>query len=275
MKKLDYSKVESYIVSWLKDYAVSAKKEAYIIGVSGGIDSATASTVCLKTGLKLICVQMPIHQHKSHVERAILHINWLKENFPENVSEINCDLTHVFDTFVKDVEIHHNDKELLSLTEANSRARLRMTTLYYYAGLFNCLVLGTGNKVEDYGCGYFSKFGDGGVDVSPIGDLMKSEVKNLARHMGVKEELINAIPSDGLYEQELSDEQNIGATYDELEFAMKYIESNPRHFSYSPEDLNLLSKRQQEVLSIYKSRHFANQHKMQMPPICSVEHLRK
>lgn len=276
MKNLDYSKVESHIVGWLKDYAVKAKKEAYIVGISGGIDSGLTSTLCAKTGLKLICVQMPIHQHKPHVERATLHIKWLKENFPNNVSEINCDLTHVFDTFIKDVGIYHNDYELLCVAEANSRARLRMTTLNYFAPLFSALTVGTGNKVEDYGLGYFSKWGDGSSDLSPIGDLMKSEVKNLARYMGIREELVNAVPSDGLYEQELTDEQNLTCSYDEFEFIMDWIEINKNALGTgNDKDATPLTERQKEVLKIYNERHFANLHKMKMPPICSVEHLRK
>jgi len=273
MRELDYSKVEEQIVSWLKNYAVNANVKGFVIGISGGVDSAVSSTLAAKTGLDLLVIQMPIRQRISEVDRATKHIEWLKQNFPNNVNEINCDLTDTFNEFLSNV--HKNlDKEKQNLAEANTRSRLRMVTLYYYANLNNCLVLGTGNKVEDFGCGFFSKGGDGTVDLSPIGDLMKSEVRKLGKHMGVLDELVNAIAVDGLWGDARTDEMQIGATYDELEWAMEFIANNPRGFAYSPEDLNLLTDRQREVLQIYRTRHFANKHKMEMPPVCSVENLR-
>ena len=267
MKKLDYSKVEKTIVKWLKDYATNANKDGYVIGVSGGVDSAVVSTLCAKTGLKLLCIQMPIRQTSNEVNRASAHINWLMENFP-NVSTINCELTSVFNSFMSNVEILE-DKESQHMAEANTRSRLRMVTLYYYASLKNCLVAGTGNKVEDFGAGFFSKFGDGAVDISPIGDLMKSEVRELGRLMGISDEIVNAIPTDGLWDDGRGDEDQLKATYDELEDIMGWIEENRISFDDENDDiLSYLTKRQQEVFSIYKKRHLINKHKMEMPPIC-------
>jgi len=271
MKNLDYSKVEAHIVAWLKKHAENIKMQGFVIGISGGVDSAVVSTLAAKTGLKLYTIQMPIRQKSDEVNRASNHIKWLMDNF-SNVETINCDLTDTFNCFLFDVEKHDN-LEKQNLAEANTRSRLRMVALYYYASIKNCLVLGTGNKVEDFGIGFCTKGGDSQVDISPIGDLMKSEVRKLGKYMGVLEEIVIAKPTDGLWDDGRGDEDQIKATYDELEQAMEYVENNPRHFDYSPEDLSTLSQREQEVLLIYKTRHFANEHKMQMPPICKIDNI--
>ena len=216
---------------------------------------------------------MPIRQRSDEVNRATSHIIWLMENFP-NVSTLETNLTSTFESFLGNVE-KVEDEEMQHLAEANTRSRLRMVNLYYYSCIKHCLVLGTGNKVEDFGVGFCTKGGDSQVDISPIGDLMKSEVRALGKHMGINLEIVNAIPSDGLWDDNRGDEYQLKATYDELEWAMEYIENNSRHFAYSPEDLNLLSERQQAVLLIYKTRHFANAHKMEMPPICNLSEFRK
>ena len=190
-------KVVDYIVKWLKDYAESSKMNGFVVGVSGGIDSAVTSALCAKTGLPVLCVEMPIYQAESQVSRAKLHIENLKKSFP-NVSSTNFDLSGVFDTF-KNQDLFDSDHHLLDLSLANTRARLRMTTLYYFAGLKKYLVAGTGNKVEDFGVGFYTKYGDGGVDLSPIADLMKSEVYALGKLLEVTKSIINAAPTDGLF----------------------------------------------------------------------------
>ena len=268
-KTLDYSKVETRIVNWLKEQAKQSKVNGFVIGVSGGVDSAVVSTLAAKTGLPLYAIQMPIHQRADEVNRATAHIYWLMENFP-NVSTDISDLTEAFDTYIKEKK-KIEDKERQHLAEANVRSRLRMIDLYYYANLYNYLVLGTGNKVEDFGIGFFTKWGDGGVDLSPIGQLMKSEVRALGKHMGVSKDIVEAKPTDGLWDDGRGDEDQIMASYDELEWAMDWIDENPLKFAFSPDQFNALTKRQQEVLHIYIKRHEATQHKMNAIPVCDID----
>lgn len=214
--------VISHIVNWLKTYAENARINGFVIGISGGIDSAVTSTLCAKTGLKLLCLEMPIHQHSSQVTLAQNHIAWLKENY-SNTSAITTDLTPVFDQLVNAVPPVDNEKDRM-MALANTRARLRMTTLYYFAGLHNYLVAGTGNKIEDFGVGFYTKYGDGGVDISPIADLVKSEVYALALEMGIDQQIQNAAPTDGLWGDQRNDEDQLGASYPELEWAMSMQE---------------------------------------------------
>jgi NAD+ synthase len=181
--KLNVESVTDYIVNWLKSYAENAKVKGFVVGISGGIDSALTSTLCAMTGFPTLCVEMPIHQAESHVNRANEHIDQLMQRF-SNVNKKRVDLTPVFETFKSQVPVSENET-ILNLTLANTRARLRMTTLYYLGGLHGYIVAGTGNKVEDFGVGFFTKYGDGGVDISPIADLMKSEVRELAAFLGV------------------------------------------------------------------------------------------
>ena len=253
-------KVIEYIVDWLKAYAQNVKMDGFVIGVSGGIDSAVTSALCAKTGLNLLCVEMPIHQASSQVSRAVNHIAWLKKNFPK-VEKIEVNLTPVFDSLIAALpKVEKEEDRFMSL--ANTRARLRMTTLYYFAALNKYLVAGTGNKVEDFGVGFYTKYGDGGVDLSPIADLMKSEVYEIARFLGINKEIIAAAPTDGLWGDDRTDEDQIGASYDELEWAMKMMEQekNSSHFS----------GRQQVVFNIYKRLNTANQHKMVPIPVCKI-----
>ena len=253
-------KINKHIVKWLLDYATNAKVKGFVVGISGGIDSALTSTLCAQTGLPTLCVEMPIHQHQSHVNRAVEHITQLKNRFP-NVSEVKTDLTPVFDSFVDQIE-QNDERKTLDITLANTRARLRMTTLYYHAGIHGLLVAGTGNKVEDFGVGFYTKYGDGGVDVSPIADLVKSEVKALAKYLDVPESILKAKPSDGLYENDLSDEDQIGASYDELEWAMEQVEQG--------KTVENFSGREAEVFAIYKRLNTVNQHKMNPIPVCEI-----
>ncbi|GAK93703.1 NAD synthetase [Nonlabens ulvanivorans] len=181
-------KVTDHIVTWLKDYATKARVKGYVVGVSGGIDSAVTSTLCAMTGLEVLCVEMPIHQHQDHVTRAQEHIKQLKSRF-DNVNDVRSDLTPVFDSFINNMP-DTEDNALVELTRGNTRARLRMTTLYYHGGVNGLLVAGTGNKVEDFGVGFYTKYGDGGVDVSPIADLMKSEVYKIGQHILVPDSIM-------------------------------------------------------------------------------------
>lgn len=257
---IQIEKVNDHIVNWLKDYAQNAKVNGFVVGISGGVDSAVTSTLCAQTGMDVLCVEMPIHQHASHVNRAKEHIAQLKERF-KNVNSIEADLTTLFEQFKSTVPTDYDEKKL-SLTLANTRARLRMTTLYYCAGVHSLLVAGTGNKVEDFGVGFYTKYGDGGVDLSPIADLMKSEVFLLASYLKVPESILKAQPSDGLYGNEKTDEDQLGASYDELEWAMLHVESGQ-----STDDFN---ERQKQVYAIYKKLNTTNQHKMNAIPVCKI-----
>lgn len=252
--------INTHIVTWLKNYAIQAKVNGFVVGISGGIDSALTSTLCAQTGLPTWCVEMPIHQVQSHVNRANEHIHQLSKRF-SNVKNRSVDVTPVFETFKKEVPTPENDY-VLQLTLANTRARLRMTTLYYLAGIEGCLVAGTGNKVEDFGVGFFTKYGDGGVDVSPIADLLKSEVRQLAAYLDVPKSILEAKPTDGLFGDDRSDEDQLGATYDELEWAMHTLANNV--------SLSQLSERETKVIEIYKRLNLNNQHKMQPIPVCLI-----
>lgn len=257
---LNSEKVNQHIVNWLKFYAEKANVKGFVVGISGGIDSALTSTLCAQTGLTTLCVEMPIHQAQSHVNRAQEHIAQLKKRFP-NVSDSRVDLTPVFESFKTQIPLT-NDEAKYQLSLANSRARLRMATLYYLAGIQGLLVAGTGNKVEDFGVGFYTKYGDGGVDLSPIADLMKSEVNTLAAYLKVQESILNATPSDGLFGDNRSDEDQLGASYAELEMAMLANEEGKTE--------NDFSNREKEVFLIYKKLNKMNQHKMQNIPVCVV-----
>lgn len=253
-------KVVNHIVNWLKDYANGAKVNGFVVGISGGIDSAVTSSLCAKTGLDLLCIEMPIHQAASHVTRAQEHIAQLKKRFP-NVSDARVDLTPVFEEFKTEVSLN-GKQTTVDMALANTRARLRMTTLYYYAGLQGRLVVGTGNKVEDFGVGFYTKYGDGGVDLSPIADLLKSEVYEIGEYLEVPDSIMEAAPSDGLFGDARSDEDQIGASYPELEWAMKMKDEGKTS--------NDFSGRQKEVYNIFTSYNTRNQHKMTPIPVCEI-----
>jgi NAD+ synthase len=212
----DYTNLENRIVQWLSDYAVEHNIKAFVIGVSGGIDSAVSATLAAKTGLRTYAVGMPIHQKEEQETLSDAHLEWLQTNFG-NVITNKFDLTKVFDTFQFTMREYGVDK----LALANSRSRLRMVTLYQVATSVGGIVVGTGNKVEDYGVGFYTKYGDGGVDIAPIADLYKTEVWELGRHFGVDQRIIDASPTDGLWDDGRTDEDQIGASYAELEEAME------------------------------------------------------
>ncbi|MBK6829618.1 MAG: NAD(+) synthase [Flavobacteriales bacterium] len=256
------AKVIDHITTWLKDYCLGAKQEGFVVGVSGGIDSAVTSALCARTDLPVLCVEMPIHQAASQVQRAQEHITALRKTHANVRMEV-AQLTPVFDQMVAVLPKHEN-MTLMELALANTRARLRMTALYYFAGLHRYLVAGTGNKVEDFGVGFFTKYGDGGVDLSPIADLTKTEVYAVGRELGIIDSIMLAKPTDGLWGDDRSDEDQIGASYPELEWAMDLRERG--------EDPALLglTARQLQVLAIFDKRKAANRHKVEPIPVCVI-----
>ncbi len=258
---MEFSKVETYITSWLSNYLESSNLNGFVVGVSGGVDSAVTSTLCAKTTKQTLVINMPILQNAQQFDRSKEHINWLEKTF-KNVKGIEIDLTPVFNAYRTTLPIQFQD----DLSLANLRSRIRMATLFQFASNQKLLVAGTGNKVEDFGVGFYTKYGDGGVDISPIADLMKTEVFGLAKHLDIIESIQNAPPTDGLWDDDRSDEDQLGASYSELEWAMKYLEKNAN---------TELTSRQAEVLSIYKGFHTANKHKMIPIPVCKIpDHLK-
>jgi len=242
------------ISNWILNYAKENSISSLIVGVSGGIDSAVTSTLCAKTGLRTIAVNMPINQAKSQYNLSNQHMDWLVSKW-DNVESQIIDLSETYDTLHSELA----DYDVSELSMANTRARLRMSTLYALAGSNNGIVVGTGNKVEDFGVGFFTKYGDGGVDISPIADLYKSEVYSLAKSLQIIQSIQDAPPTDGLWNDGRTDEDQIGATYEELEWAMNEIE-NP---SLEKE----LNERLAEVMRIYLKFNRMNSHKMRPIPI--------
>lgn len=257
---IQVEKVNAHIVNWLKTYADNAKVNGFVVGISGGVDSAVTSTLCAQTGLPTLCVEMPIHQAENQVSRGREHIEQLMKKFA-NVSRAEANLTPIYETFKGEMPKTDNEVKY-NLSLANTRARLRMTTLYYFAGINGLLVAGTGNKVEDFGVGFYTKYGDGGVDLSPIADLMKSDVYALGKFLEIPESIQKAAPTDGLFGDNRSDEDQLGASYDELEWAMLEDEKESVTEQFSG--------RQKEVFDIYKRLNFVNKHKMEPIPVCAI-----
>jgi len=248
----DYSKLEFDIDKWIKDYYYFHGIESLVVGVSGGIDSAVVSTLCAKTGLPTYVVRMPLESSHENTRLSDLHAQQLAEKY-DNVTNVQIELSSVYDSFLKSVnwwsETQHFDKKEFTsdeLANANTKARIRMITLYQIAGSKKGIVIGTGNKVEDYGIGFFTKHGDGAVDIAPIADLYKTEVWELGKHLGVDERIVDAIPTDGLWDDDRKDEDQIGASYEELEEAMEY--------------------RRGPALDIFDEINRKNQHKMNPIP---------
>jgi|TARA_B110000438_G_scaffold240228_1_gene238835 NAD+ synthase len=238
LKKIDY------ISDWIKEYATSLSFQpvSLVIGVSGGIDSAVTSALCAKTGFKTIAISMPIKQNLNQHDLSLKHLHWLKSNF-DNVETKIIELDKVFESFENTMQDFNN-----SLAFANSRSRLRMVTLYQIAQANRGIVVGTGNKVEDFGVGFYTKYGDGGVDISPIADCKKTDVWNIGKSLGVIDEIIEAAPTDGLWDDSRNDESQLGLSYEEIEDAME--NSNSKHI-----------KRYQEIRE-------PNLHKMKPIPVC-------
>ena len=244
---MDSSKRVDFIKNWIIDYVQSMPKKAstLVVGVSGGIDSAVVSTISSMTGLKTFVLSMPIKQIKNQDDLSKLHCNWLVSNF-KNVSYLNVDLDNVFSSFESALGKNNSEHAF-----ANSRARLRMATLYQVAGSHNGIVVGTGNKVEDFGVGFYTKYGDGGVDISPIADCTKSQVWEMGEFLKIDQKIISAPPTDGLWVDGRNDEDQLGMTYKELEEAME----NPK------------SKNYDKYLKIREN----NLHKMKEIPVCKFD----
>ena len=243
--------LEQKISNWLSDYLEDNHLDAFVIGVSGGIDSAVTSILCAMTSHKTYVIVMPIHQKEDETDRGLEHCNWLMKQY-SNVEQIKIDLTSSFDHFKSIFSDNFKDK----LALANTRARMRMSCLYLIAGNKNGVVVGTGNKVEDFGVGFFTKYGDGGVDISPIADLMKSEVYDLGKKLGVISSIMKAKPTDGLWDDERTDEDQLGISYDQLEWAMNF-----------KGDQSKLTENQKNVLLTYNKHRSKNLHKMKDIPI--------
>ena len=247
-----------HITKWIRDYAREARVDTLVVGISGGIDSSVVSALCAETGLKTIVVQMPIRQNRKLDNLSSAQASWLLERYPDNVTHMSMDLTPVFTAFEKKLT-PFGDSELAF---ANSRARLRMMTLYQIAQSHGGIVVGTGNRVEDFGVGFFTKYGDGGVDISPIGDCMKTEVWDMGRELGLLKEIIDAPPTDGLWADGRNDEDQLGMTYPELEKAMDQdTYSQLRDYATAPE---------KKLLKRYREIRARNQHKMTPIPVCKI-----
>tara|TARA_B100000965_G_scaffold59581_1_gene45647 strand:+ start:29468 stop:30253 length:786 start_codon:yes stop_codon:yes gene_type:complete len=252
------SETIQFIVDWIINYKKTNNINGLVVGVSGGIDSALTSTLCGLTGIKTLCLNMPIKQNKNQYLRAQGHIKWLKNKF-NNIDSIDIDLTKVFNQFKLTVE---NSSSKNELALANSRSRIRMMTLYYYASIDNSIVVGTGNKVEDFGIGFYTKYGDGGVDISPIADLMKSEVFQMSKLLEINDDILKAKPTDGLWDDDRSDEEQIGASYTDLENVMNMLEKGIEPDTFEKE-LKI-------IYDIYIKYHKTNKHKMIDIPVCKI-----
>lgn len=244
----DFSDLKDRIVEWIQQYCVDNSIKSLVVGVSGGIDSAVSSTLAASTGLPVYALGMPIRQKENQEILSDTHLDWLQQNF-SNVIVNKFDLTKVFDTFEYTVrEFGANELAL-----ANSRSRLRMMILYQIAGSVGGIVVGTGNKVEDYGIGFYTKYGDGGVDIAPIADLYKTEVWKLGEYLGIDQRIIEAQPTDGLWEDGRTDEDQIGTSYEMLEWVME---------KGLYEDPMFLSEEQINAISTYNKFNTQNKHKM-------------
>ena len=266
----DYSELESRIVSWIREYADNNFIKALVVGVSGGIDSAVVSTLCARTGIPTFVLTMPLASKMDNTILSNSHATFLKETY-DNVNVQNVELSSTYDQLLKSIDwwtdAHGGEKGTFTsnnLANANTKSRLRMVTLYQVAGSVGGIVVGTGNKVEDYGIGFYTKYGDGGVDIAPIADLYKTEVRELGRHLCVDQRIIDAAPTDGLWDDSRTDETQIGASYEDLEWVM---ESKIFNNHENPESLNQwmgneLTSQQKTAIKQYGKFHRQNEHKM-------------
>jgi NAD+ synthase len=250
---IDYKNLSEQIQNWIIDYVNKNNIKTLVIGVSGGIDSAVVSTLCSRTNIPTIAVGMPLNSKPENTRLSNLQLDFLSKL---NVHTIEIELSDTFKSFENAIP-HRFKSELAS---ANSKSRLRMMTLYHIAANRNGLVVGTGNKVEDFGVGFYTKYGDGGVDISPIADLYKTEVRELGRYLGVPQDIINATPTDGLWDDDRNDEEQIGATYEELEWVMEYGINK-----------QVYTKKEFNILEIYQNFNNKNNHKMIQIPIFDLK----
>ena len=250
---IDYENLSNEIQRWIENYVLNNNIKTLVIGVSGGIDSAVVSTLCAKTGIPTIAVGMPLNSKLNNTRLSNLQLEFLSKL---NVKTVEVELSETFKSF----ETLMSQTFKSELANANSKSRLRMMTLYHIATVTSGIVVGTGNKVEDFGVGFFTKYGDGGVDISPIADLYKTEVRELGRYLGVPQEIIDATPTDGLWDDDRNDESQIGATYKELEWVMEY-------------GINLVSYTEKEfkILQTYQNFNEKKKHKMVSIPIFDLK----
>ena len=244
--------LKTEISNWLNSYLEKNKLKCFVVGVSGGVDSAVVSTLCAETGVRTIVINIPIRSSDKNTELSTLHCKNLSEKY-SNVETLNIDASNAFNAFLGDM---HQSVSPNGLAQANTKSRLRMMALYYVATANAGIVVGTGNKVEDFGVGFYTKYGDGGVDISPIADLTKTQVRSLAKDLMVDDKIVSAPPTDGLWEDSRTDEDQIGASYEELEWAME-----------TQKKMKDMSNREKQVYRIYKSFNKKNSHKMQPIPI--------
>ena len=243
------------ITSWILSYASSARKDSLIIGISGGIDSALVSTLCAETGLRTIALSLPLRQKEQLHSLSMKQGEWLTNKY-SNVEHRTIDLTSAYDSLVA----LFSEQEKSDLSLANTKSRLRMVSLYQVASNHNGIVVGTGNKVEDFGVGFFTKYGDGGVDISPIADLYKTEVWDMAKDLGILSAIIDAPPTDGLWDDDRTDEQQLGVTYQQLEWVME------NHHKYEQ-----LDDEHKNWVDVYRRHHNANLHKMLPIPVYKLQ----
>jgi NAD+ synthase len=250
---IDYSNLSNKIQTWISDYVHKNNLKFLVVGVSGGIDSAVVSTLCARTGIPTIALGLPLNSKPENTELSNLQLNFLK-NY--GVETLEYDLSETFSTFKKLVSNSFNS----DLANANTKSRLRMVTLYHIATSVGGIVVGTGNKVEDFGVGFYTKYGDGGVDISPIADLYKTEVRELGRALGVPQQIINATPTDGLWDDDRNDEQQIGASYEELEWVMEL-----------GIDKKVYTEKEFDIIEVYKGFNSKNKHKMVPIPFFNLK----
>ena len=246
----NYAELKASIVNWIKDYADQNKINTLVVGVSGGIDSAVVSTLCAETGLRTYVLSMPLLSNQKNDTLSNDYVDYLSKKYV-NVEKVRVDLSNTYMSLMQSIEAWTNGAFLDSgLANANTKSRLRMVTLYQIAGSSGGIVVGTGNKVEDYGVGFYTKYGDGGVDIAPIADLYKTEVWELGKHLGVDQRIIDAPPTDGLWDDSRTDETQIGASYEQLEEAME-TGTGP-------------------AVKILQDFNTKNKHKMEPIPVCHI-----
>lgn len=262
----DYDELEDRIVKWISDYCITHPSiKSLVVGISGGIDSSVVSTLCALTGMPTYVVGMPINQLEDQESLSDAHGEWLSKKF-NNVKFIKTDMSHVYDSFLQTISLDIGESFATNkLAQANTRSRLRMVTLYQIAGSVGGIVVGTGNKVEDYGVGFYTKYGDGGIDIAPIADLYKTEVWMLGEHLGVDERIISAAPTDGLWDDGRTDTDQLGVSYQLLEWVM---ESGITNWYGDPIDKldqwqgKPLTEEQRSAVNQYVKFNTQNKHKM-------------
>lgn len=264
---VNLEKITYFIVKWLNNYLLRYDLEGYVVGLSGGIDSALVSYLTALTGKPVLIMELLIYSHKKEINRRKEFINFLKKKFL-NIQFISLNLYNNFISLYNNIKNNNSNIEITkkNILLANLQSRLRMMILYYYAGLNNYIVTGTGNKIEDFSIGFFTKYGDGGVDISPIADLNKTQIFSLSKYFNFPESILKAVPSDGLWLDNRSDEDQIGLSYKNLEWAMEFIENkNLTKSNYKNLSINKIN-----ILNKYYKLHYSAKHKINSIPVCKI-----